>query len=110
MLSSPRSFAVFNAAVSAAAVAFLAWLLLFHRGVATRGTGLSFMLAVNASFNARAAVLLIAGRIAIRRGRIDIHQRLMVSAFAVSGLFLLGYVAYHYVHGDTPYPGVGPMR
>ena len=25
-------------------------------------------------------------------------------------MFLLGYVIYHYTHGDTPYQGVGPIR
>jgi putative membrane protein len=101
-----RSFFVFNAFVSAAAVAFLGWLLLLHRGAAGAGSSdLSFMPAVNASFNACAAVLLVAGRFAIARKNVELHKRLMVSAFAVSGLFLLGYVAYHFVHGDTPYQG-----
>lgn len=97
-------FAVFNTVVSAVALAFLAWLLLFHRGV-HGGVDLSFMPAVNASFNATSGVLLIAGRIAIARKNAELHRRLMVAAFAVSGLFLAGYVAYHFVHGDTKYTG-----
>jgi putative membrane protein len=102
-----RSFVVFNAFVSAAALGFLGWLLLLHRGTAGAGGGsdLSFMPAVNASFNATSAVLLLAGRLAIARKNVELHKRLMVSAFALSGLFLLGYVAYHYVHGDTHYEG-----
>jgi putative membrane protein len=101
-----RSFLAFNAVVSAAALGFLAWLLLFHRGAAGGGgADLSFMPAVNASFNATAAVLLVAGRLAVARKNTELHKRLMVAAFAVSGLFLLGYVAYHYVHGDTKYVG-----
>jgi putative membrane protein len=104
--SSNRSFFVFNAVVSAAALAFLAWLLLLHGHVpGTTSDTLSFMPAVNASFNATAAVLLVVGRLAIRRGNRELHKRLMVSAFAVSGLFLIGYVAYHFVHGDTKYTG-----
>ncbi len=99
-----RNFVVFNTLVSAAALAFLAWLLLFHRGAAG-GLDLSFMPAVNASFNATSGVLLVAGRIAIARKNAELHKRLMVAAFAVSGLFLLGYVAYHFVHGDTKYAG-----
>jgi putative membrane protein len=105
MTLSNRSFVMFNAVISAAALAFLAWLLLLHRGVTGSDTQLTFMPAVNASFNATAAVLLVAGRIAIRRGHRELHKRLMVSAFAVSGLFLAGYVTYHYVHGDTKYVG-----
>ena len=99
-----RSFLVFNSVVSAAALTFLAWLLLVHRGV-HGSVDLSFMPAVNASFNATSAVLLVAGRIAITRKNAELHKRLMVAAFAVSGLFLLGYVAYHFVHGDTKYAG-----
>jgi putative membrane protein len=98
-------FAVFNTVVSVAALAFLAWLLLFHGGVRGGTVDLSFMPAVNASFNATAAVLLVAGRIAIARRNSELHRRLMVAAFALSGLFLLGYVAYHFVHGDTKYVG-----
>jgi putative membrane protein len=100
-----RSFLLFNAVVSAAALGFLAWLLLVHRASPGGGADLSFMPAVNASFNATAAVLLVAGRVAIARRNIELHKRLMVSAFAVSGLFLCGYVAYHFVHGDTKYAG-----
>ena len=100
-----RSFLLFNALVSAAALGFLAWLLLVHRGVSPSGRDLSFMPAVNASFNATAAMLLVAGRFAIARRNVELHKRLMVSAFALSGLFLLGYVAYHFVHGDTKYVG-----
>lgn len=98
-------FAVFNTVVSVAALAFLAWLLLFHGGVRGGSVDLSFMPAVNASFNACSALLLVAGRIAIARKNMELHRRLMVAAFAVSGLFLAGYVAYHFVHGDTKYAG-----
>lgn len=107
---SDRSFFIFNALVSAAALAFLAWLLLLHGGISRGGVDLSFMPAVNAGFNALSASLLVAGYVAIRRGARAVHQRLMVSAFASSALFLVGYVAYHYVHGDTKFVGTGPIR
>ncbi len=105
--ASDRRFFVFNAVVSAAALGLLAWLLLFRGG----GDGrydLRFMPAVNAAFNAITASLLVAGVVAIKRGERAVHQRLMVLAFATSSLFLVGYLAYHYVHGDTRY--VGPYR
>lgn len=104
-----RRFFAVNAVVSAAALAFLAWLLLVPRDAAG-SYDLSFMPAVNACLNACAATLLLAGWVAIRSGRIQLHRSLMVSAFACSALFLIGYVAYHYVHGDTKYQGEGPMR
>jgi putative membrane protein len=34
----------------------------------------------------------------------------MVSAFAASTVFLVGYVLYHYAHGDTAYQGEGTVR
>lgn len=107
--SEDRRFFAFNAVVSSAALAFLAWLLLVPRNTAG-GYDLSFMPAVNASFNALAAVLLLAGVAAIKRRNIALHKRLMVSAFAASSLFLIGYVLYHYVHGDTKFTGEGPIR
>ncbi|MBC7172643.1 MAG: DUF420 domain-containing protein [Polyangiaceae bacterium] len=103
--SRDRSFLVFNAVVSVTALSFLAWLLLLHGGVDTQGINLRFMPAVNASLNAISAGLLVAGYIAIRGGHRELHQRLVMSAFVASALFLAGYVAYHYVHGDTRYVG-----
>jgi len=111
MLAEPadRRFMVFNAVVSTLALAFLAWLLLVRRGVAGQAD-LSFMPAVNASFNALSAVLLVSGVVAIKSGNMAVHKRLMVSAFASSTLFLIGYVIYHYAHGDTKFTGEGPIR
>lgn len=105
-----RRFYVFNAVISAAALAFLAWLLVLRSGGAGWGTDLGFMPAVNASLNATAAALLTAGWIAIRRKRVRLHRYLMVSAFVASAVFLVGYVLYHYAHGDTKYTGEGAIR
>ncbi len=107
--SADRQFMILNASVSAAAVAFLGWLLFLRQAGGTEAD-LSFIPAVNASLNAAAATLLIAGFVAIKRGKRDVHKRLMVTAFIVSGVFLIGYVIYHYAHGDTPYTGQGAIR
>ncbi len=106
---SDRGFWVFNALVSTAAVSFLGWLLLVREGGGV-DADLSFMPGVNATLNATAAILLVLGYRAIRSGQREIHKRLMVSAFAASAVFLVGYVLYHYAHGDTPYQGVGSIR
>ena len=106
---SDRSFWVFNAVVSTAAVAFLGWLLVLREGGGINAD-LSFMPGVNAALNATSASLLVLGLAAIRSGRKELHKRLMVSAFAASAVFLVGYVLYHYAHGDTPYQGEGPIR
>jgi uncharacterized membrane protein YozB (DUF420 family) len=52
--------------------------------------------AVNASLNALATVLLVIGFVLIHRRHIVAHRRVMMSAFAVSCLFLVFYVT-HYV-------------
>jgi len=108
-LLSPRGFAAVNAAVTAAALGFLVWLVYFHDE--PRDAGVSRQLpAVNALFNAAAASLLVAGRLAIRRGRRRLHQQLMLSALAASALFLVTYVYYHYGYGDTKFAGQGAIR
>lgn len=65
---------------------------------------------VNATLNATSAVLLLCGYFFIRRRRITAHKVCMVSALAVSALFLLSYLYYHYHHGSTPFPGQGWAR
>ncbi|XXF79078.1 DUF420 domain-containing protein [Myxococcaceae bacterium GXIMD 01537] len=107
---SDRAFYVFTAVVSAGALAFLSYILLIRRGGPVGDVDLRFLPAVNASLNATAAALLIAGWVAIKRGARRVHQYLMVSAFAASALFLVCYLAYHYVHGNTRYAGEGALR
>jgi putative membrane protein len=103
-----RRFFLFNAVVSVGALLLLGWLLLVRRGGG--GADLSFLPAVNASLNATAALLLLAGWLAIRRGSMHAHRVFMVGAFVASSLFLICYLAYHAVHGDTRYAGSGTMR
>jgi putative membrane protein len=105
-----RRFFLFNAVVSVAALALLAYLLLLRHGAATTGTDVSFLPAVNASLNALAAMLLLCGYVAIRRHNWRVHRFFMVAAFAASSLFLVSYLVYHAVHGDTHYAGRGPSR
>ncbi len=107
--TSDRPFWLFNAVLSAAALSFLAYILML-RGAHTASVDLRFMPAVNASFNALSATLLTAGWLSIRRGARTVHKYLMVSAFVSSSLFLVGYLTYHWVHGDTKFGGHGPIK
>jgi putative membrane protein len=106
---SDRAFFVFAGVFSAAALGFLAYLLLFNQ---TRfgEWDLRFMPAVNATLNSIAAVLLASALWAVKTGRRTLHGYLNVTAFATSALFLVGYVAYHAVHGDTKFQGTGAIR
>lgn len=66
--------------------------------------------AVNASLNALATILLIYGYRLIRQGKREQHKRVMLSAFAVSIIFLICYLVYHAEVGSVPYQGQGVMR
>jgi putative membrane protein len=108
--ASDRRFYLFNALLSVTALLFLSYILVIRRRSGDSATELQFLPAVNASLNATAAVLLCAGYVAIRKRARRLHKYLMVSAFGASSLFLICYVTYHFVHGDTKYPGTGSMR
>ena len=61
---------------------------------------------VNASLNALTASLLVAGAVAVKTRRVDLHKRLMSSAFGTSTAFLLSYVTYHWFSaGPVVYQG-----
>lgn len=68
--------------------------------------------ALNATLNAIATVLLTIGFIQIKRGRREAHRKVMLTACAVSALFLVGYVTHKLlIHGvHTPFGGEGPIR
>jgi putative membrane protein len=105
-----RQFFVFNAVVSALALAFIAYILMIRRAGPAGAVDLRFLPAVNAALNSLATIFLASGWVAIRRRAVRVHKRLMVAAFAASTLFLISYLTYHYVHGDTRYQGVGAIR
>jgi uncharacterized membrane protein YozB (DUF420 family) len=66
--------------------------------------------ALNASLNALAASFLVAGYVAIRRGRRAVHKRFMIAALLTSAAFLTSYVIYHAQAGSRPFPGQGGVR
>jgi uncharacterized membrane protein YozB (DUF420 family) len=75
-----------------------------------------FLPTVNATLNASAALLLIAGYRAIRRRDVETHRRFMLAAFAVSTAFLASYVLYHVTRqmhegiGHTRFAGPAAIR
>ncbi|HKV55270.1 MAG TPA: DUF420 domain-containing protein [Candidatus Binataceae bacterium] len=60
--------------------------------------------------NAIAAVLLLAGFYCIRRRWVRAHRAFMLSAFAVSAMFFVSYLVYHYHVGDVRFQGRGWVR
>ena len=65
---------------------------------------------LNAALNALSFLLLLAAFYMIRRGNVQMHRRLMLSALAVSCLFLVSYVAYHAQYGSVSSAGMGTVR
>jgi len=65
---------------------------------------------LNAGLNAASFALLLAGFYFIRRGNVAAHRASMVSALAVSGLFLVSYVVYHAQYGSVKFQGQGLAR
>ena len=55
--------------------------------------------------NGGSALLLAAGYLFIRSGRVNAHRTCMISALALSTAFLTGYLTYHYHAGHVPYHG-----
>lgn len=65
---------------------------------------------VNASLNALSAVLLIAGRLQIRRLNVRAHRACMVGALVASTIFFACYGVYHAAVGSVRFPGTGGAR
>ncbi|MEP7367763.1 MAG: DUF420 domain-containing protein [Acidobacteriota bacterium] len=66
--------------------------------------------AINASLNALSGALLLTGYVLIRNRKREAHKYAMLSAFAVSVVFLISYLVYHFEVGSVRYPGSGAMR
>ena len=66
--------------------------------------------ALNATLNATSAVLLAAGWILIKRGRIRAHRTVLLAACTTSVLFLISYLIYHAQVGSVRFTKVGPIR
>jgi putative membrane protein len=59
----------------------------------------------NAALNVGIAVLLVSAYAAIRRGRRDLHPRLMLGALGLGAAFLVSYVALVALVGHRRFPG-----
>lgn len=66
--------------------------------------------ALNAALNGTSALLLVCGYRFIRRREITAHRTCMIAACAVSALFLISYLTYHYQVGTVRFPGSGWLR
>ncbi len=58
---------------------------------------------INAVINTLVAVLLIAGLIAVKQKKYNLHKSIMMTAMILSVLFLLTYIAHHLLAGEAKY-------
>ena len=97
-------------AISLVIVLVVGYLLLSQRPETGGQSAVGALPLLNACLNATSAALLSTGWIFIRRKRVTAHKTCMVSALAVSTLFLVSYVAYHALAGSRPFGGQGWIR
>lgn len=71
---------------------------------------ISYLPHLNACLNSTSALLLIAGYLFIRSGKVAAHRACQISALLVSILFLTSYLTYHFNHGTTRFQGTGFVR
>ncbi|MGB0391591.1 MAG: DUF420 domain-containing protein [Salibacteraceae bacterium] len=64
----------------------------------------------NAFINGATFLSLLAGVVAIKTGKKDLHRLLMVVSFVLGILFLVGYVAYHSQVESTHFGGEGTEK
>ena len=65
---------------------------------------------LNGGLNGLITVLLVCAFVAIRRGRRDLHPKLMVSAVTAGALFLVLYVVQYSLVGHRRFPGEDAVR
>jgi putative membrane protein len=76
-------------------VPLLVTVLIFMPKKLSVGEWVYFLPHLNGIINSVTSVLLIIGFIMIRKGRIQQHRNIMISAFILGSLFLVSYVVYH---------------
>jgi uncharacterized membrane protein YozB (DUF420 family) len=106
----PRAVRWSILAISALAVAVVAAVIYGRPPAAAGVRPPSALASLNALLNAAAAACLLTGYAYIRRGRVAAHRRAMLTAFALSCVFLVSYLAHHAQVGSVPFRGEGWLR
>jgi putative membrane protein len=101
--------------LSAAAMAFLFWLIYVHPAMDAARRELTFLPGLDALLNGLSATALLMGFVFIHgpktwAGRIKAHRAAMITAFGFSVIFLIIYITNYALHGETIYPGHGTIR
>ncbi len=96
--------------VSVAALLMLFGIIYGHGRATLEPEWLTWLPALNALLNGTSAVFLVLAYRAVRAKKLATHARYMLTAMGASTLFLVSYIVYHSVHGDTRFGGQGVIR
>lgn len=77
---------------------------------APEGLDIHIFAKLNAMLNSAVSVLLVAGLIAVKIGRLSLHRGIMLTAILLSAIFLVSYVLHHLFAGETRFGGEGSIR
>ncbi|NIR51662.1 DUF420 domain-containing protein [candidate division KSB1 bacterium] len=105
-----RNFYILNALTTLLVLSFLSWLIYLRPASGDVNLAASRLPVLNATLNAASAMILISGYWAIKNRREFLHKNLMITACVFSILFLISYVYYHSLQGDTKFLGQGWIR
>jgi putative membrane protein len=108
--TSPKKATFIILAVSAALLVILVGVIYGHGSASAVPSWVLPLPALNALLNGTSAVFLVLGYRAIRRRDIVTHVRRILVSLTASTLFLVSYIAYHSMHGDTKFAGQGLVR
>ena len=105
----PKRAVSFILAGSVAALGLLVVVIYGHGRANRLSPWVLWLPALNALLNATSAVFLVRAY-RLRRVNVAGHARNMLSALAASSLFLVSYIVYHSLAGDTKFAGQGAIR
>jgi putative membrane protein len=108
--TSPKKATFIILAVSVVVLLLLVGIIYGHGRAPEVPAWVSSLPALNALLNGTSAVFLILAFLAIRRRDVVAHSRRVLTSLGASALFLVSYIVYHSVHGDTPIGGQGLVR
>ncbi len=69
-----------------------------------------FLPTLNAIINGSCSVLLLVSLFFIRKKNIEAHKRTNIITFCLSSVFLVNYILFHWLAGETHYPADAPFR
>ncbi len=107
---SPRRAVAVVLGVSVLALGALLFVIYGHGPLTSAPPWVGHLAAVNAGLNGLSAAFLVLAWRAIRRRALAEHARFMLCALGASSLFLVSYIIYHAVHGETRFLGQGAIR